>query len=34
MKKNGLEEAREVTEEEFDAQYARAAEILKSKGLL
>lgn len=34
MKANGLEEAREVTEEEFDSQYSKAAEILRSKGML
>ena len=34
MKSHGLEEARVVTEEEFDSQYSKAAEILKSKGML
>lgn len=34
MKKHGIEEPREVTEEDFDAQYKAAAEILKSKGML
>lgn len=34
MKAHGIEEPRVVTEQEFDSQYSKAAEILKSKGML